>query len=114
MTWKIAAAAVTGFLLGYFTGTATAKEKQNRGDWFESLKQPNTGYSCCDISDCKQTIAEWRGNGWVAKVPDRDGGFASIPPEKVLENPKTIDGEAYVCSSPTGRIYCFVPPWSGF
>lgn len=97
-----------------------------RGDWFSSLKIPATGGSCCDVSDCHQTEAEFRGTSWWAKV---EGEWTLIPKEKVLVNPKTLDGEAYVCNSPTRQgggfgsttsqpsapiIYCFVPPTMGF
>lgn len=97
-----------------------------RGDWFSSLKIPATGGSCCDVSDCHQTEAEFRGKAWWAKV---EGLWTEIPREKVLVNPKTLDGEAYVCNSAsragsgTGSttsqpsapiIYCFVPPTMGF
>lgn len=92
--------------------TLPAWGQQSRGDWFKSLKQPKTGYSCCDVSDCKQTKAVWQGNGWWAEFPD--GQVRPIPPEKILDKPKTIDGKAYLCSSPTNRVYCFVPPWTGF
>lgn len=104
-----------------------------RGTWFKSLKQPATGHSCCDISDCRQTQAEQLDDGsWKAIV---NGTWRSIPPGKVLPKPLSIDGEAYVCNAPDrasgpaaingtgavidlpmtpGIIYCFVPPVPGF
>lgn len=85
---------------------AASAQSEDRGAWFKSLKQPKTGYSCCDISDCKRTDADWRGGQWWAMVK---GEWTPIPPEKELDK-LSIDGDAYVCSSPTRRIYCFVKP----
>ena len=81
-------------------------EAQDRASWFKSLKQPGTEISCCDISDCKRAEANWRNGQWHAVV---EGKWTPIPPEKELDK-KSIDGDAYVCSSPTRRIYCFIKP----
>jgi hypothetical protein len=79
---------------------------EDRGNWFKSLKQPDTGYSCCDIADCRRTDADWHGGQWWAVV---GGQWTPIPPDKELKK-QSIDGDAYVCSSPTRHIYCFVRP----
>lgn len=79
---------------------------EDRGAWFKSLRQPKTGYSCCDISDCRRADADWRNGQWWAVV---DGAWTPIPPERELDK-HSIDGDAYVCASPTRRIYCFVKP----
>jgi len=81
-------------------------DAQDRGSWFKSLKQPGSGFSCCDISDCKRTEADWRGGQWWAVV---SGEWTPIPRDKELDK-QSIDGDAYVCSSPNRRIYCFVRP----
>jgi hypothetical protein len=93
---------------------------RSRGEWFKSLIQPGTGGApCCDIADCKRTNAEWRKDGWWAEV---QGVWRPIPALSVLKSPRSIDGEAYVCSGDTTysdrhslepRIYCFVPPDMG-
>lgn len=96
-----------------------------RGAWFKSLKMNQSGNSCCDLSDCQQTLAKQEPDGsWSAIV---NGKWRTIPPSVVLTKPLSIDGEAYVCNgkdsvggpgySPTsiaGTIYCFVPPVPGF
>ena len=69
-------------------------------------RQPVTGASCCDISDCRQTKADWQKGQWWADV---QGEWTPIPKEKELAK-TSIDGEAYVCSGYDRRIYCFVPP----
>jgi hypothetical protein len=87
---------------------------QDRAAWFKSLKQPTTGLSCCDISDCKRTEANWEKGSWWAVVR---GLKRQIPDEKVVKSPISLDGEAYVCASENPylkpemtTIYCFVPP----
>lgn len=86
-----------------------ASAEEDRAAWFKSLRQPVTGHSCCDISDCRRTDADWRGGQWWAVV---GGEWTPIPPDKELEK-QSIDGDAYVCSSPSRRIYCFVRPTLG-
>lgn len=88
---------------------------EDRATWFKSLKQPLGGASCCDISDCRKTIAEWKNGGWRAQVW---GFWRDVPYETVLRDKTSIDGEAYVCASnlppvSSARIFCFVPPSPG-
>ncbi len=88
----------------------------DRGDWFASLKQNGSGISCCDVSDCHATEAEWRRNHWYAVVSEK---WTPVPPESVLQTPRSLDGEAYVCNSaetPSSPafIYCFIPPLLGY
>lgn len=80
---------------------------QKSDEWFKSLKQPGSGFSCCDKSDCRRTDADWRAGQWWAVV---SGEWTPIPQDKVLLDKQSIDGDAYVCSSPNRRIYCFVRP----
>ena len=81
------------------------------GEWFNSLKQPTTGATCCDIADCKLTAADWKNDQWYAEV---QGEKTPIPDEKVLKNKQSPDGEAYVCAGYGRKIYCFVPPNMGY
>ncbi len=108
-----------------------------RGAWFKGLSQPDTGNSCCDVSDCYRTQAKQLDDqSWTALVQTWHGPtWKPIPPNKVLKK-TSIDGDAYVCSSmgenahmatplegmgksylsPSweGLIYCFVKPNPGF
>ncbi len=97
---------LSGILLGVVSTLPDSAQAEERRAWFKSLKQPDTGYSCCDISDCRRTDANWRQGQWWAVV---SGEWTPIPPEKELDK-RSIDGDAYVCSSPTRRIYCFIKP----
>jgi hypothetical protein len=98
-------------------GAAQRADAANRSAWFQSLRMPGTNASCCDVSDCQRTEADFRAGRWWAVV---DKKWREIPHKSVLAHPTSIDGFAYVCAgSPTwgisgfGRdppIYCFVPP----
>ena len=90
---------------------ATAADNQDRGDWFKSLKRPDNGGSCCDITDCRRTRAEFIGGQWFAETPD--GAVIAIPENKIVKSPRSIDGDAYLCSF-GAMIYCFIEPWTGF
>ena len=79
--------------------------------WFRSLMRPDTKTSCCNLNDCTQTQAEWRDDEWWAVVR---GEWRAIPPEKIVQQPLSIDGEAYVCAGHNGTIFCFVPPIHGY
>lgn len=105
------------WLTGAYAHDAKAMTDQKRDDWFTSLKTPDGG-SCCNLTDCHETEArQMPDQSWEAVV---GGHWRPIPPEKVLTNPKSIDGAAYLCSSnyftemvaPT--IYCFIPPVPGY
>jgi hypothetical protein len=89
-----------------FVASITAAGAEDRSAWFKSLMQPDTGLSCCDISDCRRADADWRDGQWWAVV---EGQWTPIPPQKELSK-RSIDGDAYVCSSPSRKIYCFVKP----
>jgi hypothetical protein len=96
-------------ILALTVGLASA---QDRGAWFKSLKSPENGASCCDVSDCLQTDARWQGGGWLAVHPS--GRVVPVPPEVVLKKPMSIDGEAYACWLGSSTVMrCFVPPSPG-
>lgn len=89
-----------------------------RKAWFHSLKQPGTGISCCDSSDCKPVEYDVRkGVYWAHLSDDRgDWGWHEIPPEKVITDPDVLrrnpTGSAVACwlgSPEKPHLYCFVP-----
>jgi hypothetical protein len=62
-------------------------------DWYKDLKQPQTGYSCCNgrsnssDGDCRPTRAYLNDDGmWYA----------------------LLDGSSHICASKSGMIYCFL------
>lgn len=142
--WTLVGCAVVGTLAFLFVvlspahaHDAAALTDPQRGAWFESLKQPGNGSSCCNLEDCQQTKArQLPDQSWQAVMTDSMGSrWVSIPPDKVVTKPLSVDGEAYLCSSAgskggwrssmyggdkyfeapsQGLIYCFVPPIPGF
>ena len=75
-------------------------------DWYESLKVPGTGASCCNKADCAPTD-QWRITGTAYEVVIR-GIWTPVPPEKLILNRGNPTGRAVLCQNSTG-ILCFVP-----
>ncbi len=80
-------------------------------DWYKDLKQPGTGYSCCNGSfngvdgDCRPTRAYLQEDGtWRALV---DGRWQPVPPRVVLQR-LAPDGNSHICAGKSGMIYCFI------
>ena len=80
-------------------------------DWYQELKQPGTGYSCCNGTtngiegDCRPTRAYMDDDGvWRALV---DGRWVPVPPRVVLKQ-LAPDGRSHICASRSGLIYCFL------
>jgi len=80
-------------------------------DWYQQLKQPGTGYSCCNGTingvegDCRPTRAYLNDDGqWYAQV---DGRWVLVPPRVVLQQ-LAPDGRSHICASKSGMIYCFL------
>ena len=75
--------------------------------WFESLKQPGSGISCCSIADCLPVDYKMETDGYEALIETR---WVRIPGDKVLHGKPNPTGRAILCRSPiSGTILCFVP-----
>jgi hypothetical protein len=112
----------------FCAATALPAAANERRDWFDSLRQPGSGKSCCDIADCVRTDADWRNGGWWVEMR---GHWVPVPPSAIVRDTASIDGSAYVCAAvwPMGLarplpaemaiailrdgIFCFVPPDMG-
>ena len=80
-------------------------------DWYKELKQPGTGYSCCNGTtngiegDCRPTRAYQGDDGkWRALI---NGRWVDVPPRVVLQS-LAPDGNSHICASRSGLIYCFL------
>ncbi len=80
-------------------------------DWYQELKQPGTGLSCCNGTtndaegDCRPTRAYVSDDGqWYALL---NGRWVPVPPRVVLKQ-LAPDGSSHICASKNGMIYCFL------
>lgn len=87
--------------------------------WFSSVKQPDSGISCCGPSDayycdegargsqvfCK--INDDRDNSKLNRLPVANGTVIDIPAHKFNKDPNPT-GRAVVWLSPAGHVWCFV------
>jgi hypothetical protein len=73
--------------------------------WFQSLRQPETGMSCCDIADCRPTEYRTVGDSYEAWV---DNKWMAVPARRVLQRADNPVGRAVVCWTPQRGIMCFV------
>ena len=98
-----------GCAVSFSVNPATARPPPNAdmslAPWFQGLKQPGTGISCCSIADCRQTDFRVTGSHCEALV---EGEWRPIPPEKVLEGTDNPTGRAVVCYAPGIGIMCFI------
>jgi len=75
--------------------------------WFESLKQPGSGVSCCSIADCRPVDYRMDSNGYEALI---EAKWVRVPDEKILHGKPNPTGRGVLCRSPiSGTILCFVP-----
>jgi hypothetical protein len=75
--------------------------------WFESLKQPGSGVSCCSIADCRPVDYKLDSSGYEALI---EAKWVRIPDDKILHGKPNPVGRGVLCRSPiSGTILCFVP-----
>ncbi len=68
--------------------------------WYRTLRQPGTGYACCDGKDCRPTVHRTRGRVIEVLV---DGEWTHVPRNTILKR-RSPDLNTHVCA-PKG-------PWS--
>ncbi len=73
--------------------------------WFNSLRQPGSGISCCSIADCRPVDYRTVGDHYEAFI---DGEWRKVPPDKVLTRVDNPTGRAVVCWTKYSGIMCFV------
>lgn len=76
------------------------------------LRNPMTGYSCCNMTDCALTD-DWdqRQGAYMVRL---DGEWKAVPNEIVIKDrgPHPT-GQAVICISPIGELLCFLPGATG-
>lgn len=108
---KVLVAAIVAFLLVSVAVVQRARA-ESVADWYKSLRQPISGISCCDESDCRPTRARMSDGGWwQAQTPS--GQWVDVPAARVIMDKGHPSGAAVLCSAPSGHVYCFVPPGAG-
>jgi hypothetical protein len=96
-------------LLGIAASDAAPPENADPAlhGWFESLKQPGSGVSCCSIADCRPVEYRLVADGYEAYL---DTKWVHVPDDKVLHGTVNLVARGIVCRSPiSGTILCFVP-----
>jgi hypothetical protein len=87
-------------------------------DWYKSLKDPKTGWSCCSVADCRATELRPDPNDhskWQAYISKDIWGITApndwmtIPPEHVLHNHDNPTGQVVICYY-GNEIHCAVLP----
>jgi hypothetical protein len=73
--------------------------------WYKSLKNPISGGSCCDESDCRPIEARLRDSHWEILVGTE---WQVVPDERVLKRDNQ-DGRPIACIY-GDELLCFVPP----
>jgi hypothetical protein len=70
--------------------------------WYQSLKDPETGISCCSMQRDCQAVDDYHASatpgGYVVRI---DGSTLEVPPSKVLQRTDNPTGHAVVC---VGRV----------
>ena len=75
--------------------------------WFESLKQPGSGVSCCSIADCRPVEYRLAADGYEAYLDTR---WVHVPDDKIIRGMANPIARGVLCRSPiSGTILCFVP-----
>jgi hypothetical protein len=81
--------------------------------WFKSLTSVYAKY-CCDQSDCKRAMADYRNGAWWA-LSNRTGQWVHIEDAQVTST-VSIFSDAVLCEgepapgSTEARVFCFAPP----
>lgn len=86
-------------------------------DQYSTWKIPGTARSCCDDRDCYATESKNVGGTWYA-LRREDKRWLAVPPEAILTDGATPDGNAHLCApapltEDDNRVYCFRPAYTG-
>jgi len=112
--------AVAALLLGPLLGAAVPAcaapppgADLSLAPWFQSLAQPDTGYPCCSVADCRTVQYRAVADHFEAFIDRRTFGadapdaWVAVPSANVLRRRDNPTGEAVACWY-NGEIRCFV------
>jgi len=106
--WPVAGAIAAVSLIGAIASAAPPPNADGTlAPWFQSLRQPGTGISCCSMADCRATEYRTSDSGYEAFIEDR---WLAVPADRVLDHTENPTGRAIVCYMPGRGILCFVRP----
>jgi hypothetical protein len=107
MAWRLAVTALLGGLLSAAPLRAAPPPDADpaMAPWFNSLRQPGSGISCCSIADCRPVDYRTVGDHYEAYI---EGEWRPVPPDKVLTRADNPTGRAVVCWTKLSGIMCFV------
>lgn len=78
--------------------------------WYNGLKQPGTGYSCCNEKDCARVRARQTDEGWEVLIEVAgDRRWVPVPSHVILPDRLNLEPlSSHACYTPSGYIYCFL------
>lgn len=109
MRRTVAAAALVILTAGVATAAPPPDSDPALHNWFQGLRQPGSGASCCSISDCHTlNDHQWRETADGYEIQIR-GKWIPVPKARILATKDNPTGGAVACYSEATRvIYCFV------
>jgi len=114
--WSIAAAAVGAMIMmvNFFAHAAPpAGADPALAPWFQSLGQPETGYPCCSIADCRPVQSRTTADHFEVFIDrksfgaDAPNAWVRVPAENILHRKDNPLGEPVACWY-INEVRCFV------
>ena len=115
---RLAASTVSALLMlgiAHAAAPEGADPNSPTAQWYKSLIQPGTAYSCCDLSDCRPVSSRIIDDHYEVLIDKRFTGagepaWVPVPPDKILDHTSNPTGSAVACWRPGRGVMCFVRP----
>jgi hypothetical protein len=107
VAWRRAVAGAIGLLMiaAPLRAAPPPDADPAQAPWFNSLRQPGSGISCCSVADCRPVDYRTVDNHYEAFI---EGEWRAVPPERVISRADNPTGRAVVCWTKLSGIMCFV------